>query len=271
MNKVLSFVKKWTLLCAMLVGSVLYLLFSDVPLLQPMGDMLGPALVEMVPYVIFALLYVTFCKIDISNLRPCAWHFWLQFIRTSISAFFVLLMMCFVEGDVKLVLEGCFICFICPTAASAAVVTEKLGGSIASLTVYTLIANIVTSIIIPLFFPMVEKSADITFLFAFGMIMRRVVTVLLLPLCLALLTRRYLPKVAGAIKRRKNLAFYMWAFNLSIVTGMTVHNIVDAEVGGFILSLLIILPLFVCLVQFAIGKWVGGFFGDRVSAGQALG
>lgn len=271
MNKVLSFVKKWTLLCAMLVGSVLYLLFSDVPLLQPMGDMLGPVLVGMVPYVIFALLYVTFCKIDISNLRPRAWHFWLQFIRTSISAFFVLLMMYFAEGDVKLVLEGCFICFICPTAASAAVVTEKLGGSIASLTVYTLIANIVTSIIIPLFFPMVEKSADITFLFAFGMIMRRVVMVLLLPLCLALLTRRYLPKVAGAIKRRKNLAFYMWAFNLSIVTGMTVHNIVDAEVGGFILSLLLILPLFVCLVQFAIGKWVGGFFGDRVSAGQALG
>lgn len=62
MNKVLSFVKKWTLLCAMLVGSVLYLLFSDVPLLQPMGDVMGPALVEMVPYVIFALLYVTFCK-----------------------------------------------------------------------------------------------------------------------------------------------------------------------------------------------------------------
>lgn len=52
---------------------------------------------------------------------------------------------------------------------------------------------------------------------------------------------------------------------------MTVHNIVDAEVGGITLLLLLILPLFVCLVQFAIGKWVGGFFGDRVSAGQALG
>ena len=62
MNKVLSFVKKWTLLCAMLVGSVLYLLFSDVPLLQPMGDVMGPALVEMVPYVIFAQIGRASCR-----------------------------------------------------------------------------------------------------------------------------------------------------------------------------------------------------------------
>lgn len=266
-----TLMKKWTLLCAMAFGAAVYFLFSEVEALEPLGAWGGPLCVKIVPYVIFALLYVTFCKIDISNMRPRAWHFWLQLIRTTISGFFVLLMSFFSEGDTKLVLEGCFICFICPTAASAAVVTEKLGGSIASLTVYTLIANIVTSIIIPLFFPMVEKSADITFLFAFSMILRRVVAVLLLPLCLALLTRRYLPKVAEAVKRRKNLAFYMWAFNLSIVTGMTIHNIVDARVGGLTLALLLVLPLGVTLLQFSIGKWVGRFYGDSVSAGQALG
>lgn len=268
---IVTLLKKWTLLCAMLIGAVVYLLFTEVEILQPTGRQLGPWCVDIVPYVIFSLLYVTFCKIDISNLRPRAWHFWLQLIRISISAFFVLLMTLFPYGDEKLVLEGCFICFICPTAAAAAVVTEKLGGSIASLTVYTLIANIVTSIIIPLFFPMAEKSADITFLFAFAMIMRRVVTVLLLPLCLALLTRRYLPRLAEAVKRQKNLAFYMWGFNLSIVTGMTIHNIVDARVGGFTLFLLLVLPLAVCLLQFTIGKWVGRFYGESVSAGQALG
>lgn len=267
----MTFFKKWTLLCAMLVGAVVYFLFTDIPLLKPIGEVAGPLCVELVPCVIFALLYVTFCKIDISNMRPRAWHFWLQFIRTTISGFFVLLISMFSDYDVRLVLEGCFICFICPTAASAAVVTEKLGGSIASLTVYTLIANVVTSLIIPLFFPMVEKSADITFLFAFSMIMRRVVTVLLLPLCLALLTRRYLPALAEKIKRRKNLAFYMWSFNLAIVTGMTIHNILDARVGGLVLALLLLLPLAVTLIQFSIGKWVGRFYGDSVSAGQALG
>lgn len=271
--KFIAFLKKWTLICALIFGTIVYFLFSEIPILQPIGYFAGPWCVKLVPCVIFALLYVTFCKIDMENMRPRAWHFWLQFIRTMISGLFVLLILAFggISPEIKLVLEGCFICFICPTAASAAVVTEKLGGSIASLTVYTLIANIVTSVIIPLFFPMVEKGSDITFLFAFVMILRRVVTVLLLPLCLALLTRRYVPSLADKIKSYKNLAFYMWGFNLSIVTGMTLHNIIAAKVGGLTLFLLLILPLFITLIQFSIGKWVGGYYGDRVSAGQALG
>lgn len=271
--KIISFIKKWTLICALVFGTLVYLLFSEILFLQPIGSVVGPWCVEFVPCLIFILLYVTFCKIDMENLRPRAWHFWLQFIRTAISGFFVMLILAFggVSPEMKLVLEGCFICFICPTAASAAVVTEKLGGSIASLTVYTLIANVVTSVIIPLFFPMVEKGSDITFLFAFLMILRRVVSVLLLPLCLALLTRRYLPGIADRIKSHKNLGFYLWSVNLSIVTGMTIHNIIAANVGGFTLALLLVLPLFITLIQFSIGKWVGGFYGDRVSAGQALG
>lgn len=273
MKSLITFLKKWTLMCALMFGSFIYLLFSEIPFLQPVGNAVGPWCVEFVPCLIFVLLYVTFCKIDMENLRPRKWHFWLQLIRTAISGFFVMLILAFGDDspELKLVLEGCFICFICPTAASAAVVTEKLGGSIASLTIYTLIANVVTSIIIPLFFPMVEKGSDITFLYAFMMILRRVVTVLLVPLCLALLTRRYLPKIADRIKSHKNFGFYLWGVNLSIVTGMTVHNILAAQVGGFTLLLLLVLPLFITLIQFSIGKWVGGFYGDRVSAGQALG
>ena len=57
------------------------------------------------------------------------------------------------DYSTKLILEGAFICFICPTAAAVAVVTEKLGGSIGSLTTYTVIANIFTMVIIPSLFP----------------------------------------------------------------------------------------------------------------------
>lgn len=271
--KVIEFIKKWTLLCAIAFGVTVYLLFTQVPSLRGVGSIGGEWCVSAVPYLIFLLLYLTFCKIDMENLRPRAWHFWLQLIRTSLSGFFVVLIILFgnTSPQVKLVLEGCFVCFICPTAASAAVVTEKLGGSIASLTVFTLIANVVTIIIVPMFFPMVEKGSDITFLYAFMLILRRVVTVLLVPLYLALLTRHFLPRVAERIKQLKNLAFYIWCINLSIVTGMTANNIANATVGGWTLFLLLVLPFAVTIVQFSIGKWVGGFYGDRVSAGQALG
>ena len=49
------------------------------------------------------------------------------------------------------------------------------------------------------------------------------------------------------------------------------HNIVESEVSGTILALLLIIPLFVSIIQFSIGKAVGYPFGDSITAGQALG
>lgn len=268
---IIGFVKKWTLPCAMVFGATVYILFTNVGPLVPVGEAAAPLILDLLPVLIFSMLYITFCKIQVADMRPRTWHFVLQGIRTLLSAVAVGAILLVDDLATKIVLEGIFICVICPTAAAAPVITEKLGGNIASLTVYTIIANIVTSIIIPFFFPIVEKSADISFSFAFMMVLKRVVTVLLVPLCLALLTRRYLPKVAEAVKRRKNLAFYIWAFNLSIVMGMTVHNITHAPVGSGELALLVILPLGVTLLLFSIGKSVGRHYGESISAGQALG
>lgn len=268
---IINFIKQWTLVCALAFGAVVYTLFTTVGPLVPVGNAVGPYIPSLLPVVIFLMLYVTFCKIRLDDLRPRVWHFWLQGIRTAMSALLVLAITLTSDADAKVVLEGVFICVICPTAAAAPVITEKLGGSIASLTVYTIIANCVTSIIIPLFFPMVEKGADISFAFAFLMILKRVLTVLVLPLCLALLTRRYLPRFADVIKRQKNLAFYMWSFNLSIMMGLTLHNIVVAQVSGFTMVLLLVLPLFVTFILFGTGKAVGRVYGESVSAGQALG
>ena len=152
MNKLLTFLKQWTLVVALCVGSLVYLLFSEIPVLEPIGDFMGPKLVALLPYVIFLILYVTFCKIQVKELRPRTWHFILQGIRVALSAICVALVAIAPSPGWKLIFEGMFICFICPTAAAAPVITEKLGGSIESMTVYILIANCVTSVIIPLFF-----------------------------------------------------------------------------------------------------------------------
>lgn len=271
LQKIERFAKDWTLLCSLIVGSVVYLLFSEIPALQPIGDFCGPRLVGLMPYIIFCILYVTFCKIQVSNLRPRTWHFILQAIRIALSGLVVLLISITVNPEAKLILEGVFICVICPTAAAAPVIVDKLGGNIESLTVYILIANCVTSIIIPLFFPMVEKGADISFLMAFLMVLRRVLTVLILPLCLALLTRKLLPAVAQFIRSKPNLAFYLWSVNLSIIMGLTMKTLLHAPVSGFVLFLMIVIPLGLTILQFSIGKAVGRHWGDSIGAGQALG
>lgn len=268
---IIAFLKKWTLPSGLVIGAAVYLLFSRIDPLQPIGNVVGPFLVKLLPVVIFVMLYITFCKIQLGDLRPRAWHFILQAIRIVLSGLLVLAILHTTDPMAKLVLEGAFVCVICPTAAAAPVITERLGGSIASLTIYTILANVVTSVIIPLFFPMVEKSADITFLTAFVMILRRITFVLIVPLCLALLTRKFLPKVAARIKETKNLAFYLWGFNLSIIMGLTIRNILATQVYGTILALLLLLPLVISLLLFSIGKAVGYRYGDSISAGQALG
>ncbi|MGM9725546.1 MAG: transporter [Prevotella sp.] len=267
----IAFFKQWSLPLSLLIGVIGYLLFAYVPLLQPIGEVVGPLLESLIPVVLFVLLYVTFCKIQIKEMRPRAWHFWLQTIRVSLSAFFVWLITLTSDPNLRLVLEGMFVCVICPTAAAAPVVTEKLGGSIGSLTVYAIIANVVTSIIIPLFFPMVEKSSDISFATASLMVLRNVTTVLVIPLVLALVSRRVIPRVTDRIKEFRNLGFYLWCFNLTIITGITMRNILHASLSGTVLAILLILPLFIALLQFTIGKLVGRYYGDSISAGQALG
>jgi BASS family bile acid:Na+ symporter len=267
-----KFFRKFSLPCSLVLGAVGYLIFANVPFLEPLGDAVGPKLVDMMPVVLFALLYVTFCKIEIKEMKPKAWHFILQLIRTSLALMMVVLIFEFGDNyETKLVLEGAFICFICPTAAAVAVVTEKLGGSIGSLTTYTVIANVFTMVIIPSLFPMVEKGADVSFLFMSAMVFRNVTTVLVVPLLLALLSRKFLPKWVDKVRNVKDLGFYMWCFNLTILMGETVRNFLHAEVSGWILALLLLVPLLVCLIQFAIGKAVGRHYGDSISAGQALG
>lgn len=268
---ILSLIKKFALPFSLLVGAVVYLLFANIPVLEPIGDTVGPLAVDTMPVVLFVLLYVTFCKIDIKEMKPQWWHFILQAIRTTLSAFLVILILMTDDATTKLILEGVFICVICPTATAVAVISEKLGGSIGSLTTFTIIANIVTMVIIPTFFPMVEKAADITFFSTSMMVLRNVTSVLVVPLVLALLSRKFIPKFVEMVKGVKNLGFYLWCFNLTLVTGETIKNIVHSSVSGWVLSLLIVLPLFVCLIQFSIGKAVGSHFGDRISAGQALG
>ncbi|MFC2455173.1 MAG: transporter [Segatella salivae] len=268
---IIKFIKQWTLLCAIVFGSIVYLVFTHVAVLTLFGDYIGPKLVMVLPINIFLMLYVTFCKIQMNDLTPRKWHFILQGIRTLLAALSVVAANLCTNPTYKLLWEGVFICAICPTAAAAPVIVDKLGDNIASLTVYLLIANGFTSIIIPLFFPLMEKGADITFAMAAWLVLQRVLMVLIIPLCLALLSRKYLPKFVTWLKTKRNLAFYLWSFNLSIIMGLAMQNILHAPVSGWVLTALCIIPLILAVVQFSIGKLVGHRYGDSIGAGQALG
>lgn len=268
----IAFLKRFLLPFSITVGTIVYFSFTLIPVLQPIGEWAGPRLLSTMPYTVFVLLYLTFCKIDIRGMQPRRWHACVQAARISLSLLLVWAILQAPTGDPwRLILVGAFACVVCPTAAAAPLVTNKLGGDLSSMTTFMLIGNVVSILLIPALFPLVQPTADVAFLSMAWLVFRRVTVVLLVPLVLAILTRRYVPSLAERAIRTRDLPFYLWCVNLSIVSGLTIHNTLHAGVTGFTLAGLIFAPLIVCLLLFGLGKSIGHFMGDTIGAGQALG
>ena len=227
----LNFLKNWTLPVAMLIGALSYFLFANVAWLEPTKPFVHTVVGYLTPFLIFAQLLLTFCKIEPRELMPSPWHGWLllfQFFSASLIA--ALLVFVDMGGTYKEVFEGGMVCLICPTATAAAVITGKLGGSAPSLTTYTLLSNILAAIVVPLMFPLVEPHADITFWAAFLKILSKVFPLLLCPFLLAMLFRYYLSAIHRLLLGMRDLAFYLWSVALAIVTGQTIRSLVNSDI-----------------------------------------
>ena len=94
---------------------------------------------------------------------------------------------------------------------------------------------------------------------------------LLSPFILALLLRWLFPPIHHLLLKCHGVAFYLWAIALAVVTGQTVHSMVNSSANLSVLLLVVMAGLFSCIIQFAVGKCIGSHYDDRISAGQALG
>lgn len=249
----LKFLKNWTLPIAMLVGAIGYPVFISLSFLTP--------------FLIFTMLLLTFCKVSPYDLRPKMLHLWLLLIQIFGS----LAVYLFLYRFNQIVAEGAMVCVICPTATAAAVITQKLGGSAASLTTYTLIGNIGAAIAVPVLFPLIEVHADISFWGSFGIILSRVFPLLICPFLVAWILRSFVPKVHKVLLGYHELAFYLWGVSLAIVTAQTLYSLINDPADGFTEIMIAVAALAVCCLQFFLGKTIGSKYNDRISGGQALG
>ncbi|MDR0940250.1 MAG: transporter [Mediterranea sp.] len=249
----LRFLKNWTLPVAMLTGAIGYSFFIHFSFLTA--------------YLIFAMLLLTFCKVSPRELRIKPLHAWLLLIQV-VGALAVYLALYRFN---KVVAEGVMICVLCPTAAAAAVTTTKLGGSAASLTTYTLLSNLAVAIVVPLFFPLVEPQPGLRFWGAFLLILGKVFPLLIFPFLTAWGLKRWVPSVHRQLLRVADMAFYLWAVSIVIVTALTVHSIANDPGNGLVETVVALGALVACLLQFVLGKRIGDAYRDGVSGRQALG
>lgn len=268
----LKFFKNWTLPIAMLAGACGYFIFANFTFLEPTKPYVNVLIAYLTPFLIFAQLLLTFCRIEPRDLLPSPWHGWLLLFQVLSAVFLAAVLIFMHMGNAyREIFEAALVCLICPTATAAAVITGKLGGSASSLTTYTLLSNILAAIAVPLLFPLVESHAEVTFISAFLKILGKVFPLLLFPFLLAWFLRSFVPKVHRFLLSFHDLAFYLWGVALAIVTAQTVKSLVTSEVPVKVEVLIALAGLITCVLQFFLGKKIGSRYNDRISAGQALG
>ncbi len=272
MKTIITFLKNWTLPSAILAGTVIYLIFFWVPALDPISEVMAPIFDTILPLFMSLILFTTFLRVDFHKMRPAMWHLWVTVFQLLFIVLITALIIGFnMQGKDLILMEGILTCVICPGASAAPVVTGKLGGNLETMTTYVFLSNLVTVVAVPVVFPLIDKGVDISFWVAFGMIMYKVFLVLVLPLIGAYLVKHYLPRVQQRLVAIQDLSFYMWGISLTIVTGCTVKNIINSGAPVVFLITIAVVSLLICLAQFAVGRYIGHFFGTVIESGQGLG
>ena len=174
---------------AMLAGGIFYDFFSDLSVVTP--------------YLIFFMLLFTFSKLSPKGIRFTKSHFLLLGIQLVSACVFYLL---FLHSD-PIVAQGIMICFLAPTATSAAVITGMLNGNIAYLTSFTLLSNLGVAIGAPFLFSWIGDIPGLTFWDAFLRIFIKVFPLLILPLLVAWGIRFGLPKLLNQLLRFSKVPF----------------------------------------------------------------
>lgn len=266
-----TFLKNWMLPLAMTVGAVIYLILHYVPSFNEEGYMSVAR--NLQPVLVSLMLFLQLNTVAPTDLKFHKWHFILIAVQALLFAVFAFIAAGTSSAGGRILLESAMLCFICPTAAAAGVITSKIGGSLPGIMTYTVLSDTLASLLIPLMIPMVHPAADMSFLAAFWAIIKRVFSILVLPCVLAWLIRYLLPGVQRWLAKYVGWAFYVWSVGLVLALSLATGALVTSRIGLLLTLGIAVVSLVCCIFQFWLGRRVARGYGrvESVTAGQALG
>ena len=269
----IRFVKNWMLPIAMAIGVASYFIYVNIPALDGTHVVVNRLLGYVQPMLLFCMLFVSFCRVSVRELKPRAWMLKLLAIQTVSYVAMGGLIVCVPDVLGRVVIESAMICMICPTATAAAVVTARLHGNASAVVSYTCLINLAVSLLVPAMVSFLGDSTlpDMNFETSFLLILGKVFPLLIMPLVTAWLVRHLFPLFHAAILRQVNLAFNLWAVSLSLAIAVTVKVIVHSEESLWTMVGIAVVSLACCLVQFVCGRLIGKKHGEAVAGTQALG
>lgn len=217
----------------------------------------------LTPSLIGAMLFLTFCRVDVRKMRPRWIHLGMllfQFIGSVAVYHLVEPLLGEVVG------QGALICVLAPIAMAAVVIGGMLGANVTTMATYSLICNLVTAVVAPTILHAYGTGSC-----TFSEIIARVAPTLIAPFVAGQMCRYFWRRGAEWFQSHSQLSFYLWLFSLILVIGRTTCFILDTDADPFVEVELAVVALFICLVQFTVGRALGRMAGDVVAGGQSLG
>lgn len=223
----------------------------------------------ILPFLIALMLFISYCRVSMRDIRLTKFHYILLTIQYLGSAAIYLLL----RPINEILAQAAMICILTSTATSAPVVAGLLGGSISVTAAYSIISNLSVALIGPVFLSFIgQTDRDISLTSSFWHIFTSVIPILILPFIIALTVQKVAPIVHKKIQSAQIISFYIWAAALTIVIGNITQYIVLQDDGNYTLEIIIAsTSLVICLLQFYVGRKIGRKFGRTVAGGQGLG
>ena len=220
------------------------------------------------PYLIFTMLFITYCRLSPRQIKPGKSDIYLLGIQVLLSAISYGALFWF---DHTLA-EGVFICVFVPTATAAPVITSMLGGNIKKVVTYSLVSNVFVAGTGPVILAAIGDHADMSFSQSFVLILSRVAPLLIVPLISAFALQYAWPRMHEKVATHQQLSFYIWAVSLFIIVGGCVSFAINTWTpeSTWLMLALVAGAGVVCIVQFYVGRRFGRRYCDPVSGGQSL-
>lgn len=215
------------------------------------------------PSLIFLMLFFTFCRVNVRNMRLQPLHLWLLIAQILFSMAVYAILLPFSQT----VAQGGMICVLTPIAMAAVVIGGMLGADIVSMTTFSLLCNMTIALVAPVILTLTGNGDC-----SLAVILAKVAPLLILPFAAAQACRALTPKISGWVAAHSQISFYLWLVSLTVIIGRTTTFILDhPEADGAVETASAAVALVICLVQFAFGRWLGRRYGDAVAGGQSLG
>lgn len=244
--------KPWMLPIAMVIGIIFHEYME--------------ALAWSAPWLIFAMLLLTFCKVKPSEIRVTT----LSKVLIPVQILGAVGLYIVLRPLNESLAQGMFICVFCPTATAAPVIVGMLGGSVPRLATFSILSNLTVAVLAPLIFTLIGAEG-VEFMPTFLAIAVKVIPLIVGPLIVAFALLRWTPKVHHQLAHHAGLSFYMWAISLIIVVGRAVSFVMHEPAREVpIMVALGIGAGVVCVFQFIIGRRIGARCGDRIAGAQGL-